>query len=230
MTSSISTFGEWNWTWRDIRVKPLVMYSTVGTETSLEAYASKWPARNLKDWSACYLQLDPLHALGNLPYRWDQGYKTANLLRITVNNQRIRVLDGAIWHDADVDGGTKARILKKAWGIPDVKHLMSYLPGLGDFVLGIRETKDNLEIVAPNRGLWSRRAQVAVVAEFRHEGFTRLFGRQRWSSNDDDGWTELNVPRQSSNGYPIGLWLQSVGCGCEDSKSTEDILSGKTCS
>ena len=64
----------------------LVLYKVVGDELSIRDYQQKNQAnhKNHSDWSAFYAQLCPIHAKGTIPYRWDQGYDTANLLRVTI--------------------------------------------------------------------------------------------------------------------------------------------------
>ena len=70
----------------------LVLYKVVGDELSIRDYQQKNQAnhKNHSDWSAFYAQLCPVHAKGTIPYRWDQGYNTANLLCVTVraNNNK----------------------------------------------------------------------------------------------------------------------------------------------
>ena len=62
----------------------LVLYKVVGDEKSIRDYQQKHLTnhKNHSDWSAFYAQLCPIHAKGTIPYRWDQGYDTANLLRV----------------------------------------------------------------------------------------------------------------------------------------------------
>ena len=62
----------------------LVLYKVVGDELSIRDYQQKHLTnhKNHSDWSAFYAQLCPIHAKGTIPYRWDQGYDTANLLRV----------------------------------------------------------------------------------------------------------------------------------------------------
>ena len=64
----------------------LVLYKVLGDELSIRDYQQKHLAnhRNHSDWSAFYAQLCPIHAKGTIPYRWDQGYDTANLLRVII--------------------------------------------------------------------------------------------------------------------------------------------------
>ena len=64
----------------------LVLYKVVGDELSIRDYQQKNQAnhKNHSDWSAFYAQLCPIHAKGTIPYRWDQGYDIANLLRVTI--------------------------------------------------------------------------------------------------------------------------------------------------
>jgi hypothetical protein len=64
----------------------LLLYKVLGDELSIRDYQQKHLAnhRNHSDWSAFYAQLCPIHAKGTIPYRWDQGYDTANLLRVII--------------------------------------------------------------------------------------------------------------------------------------------------
>jgi hypothetical protein len=75
----------------------LVLYKVVGHELSIRDYQQKNQAshRNHSNWSAFYAQLCPIHAKGTIPYRWDQGYNTANLLCVTVQANNNKVNAGA---------------------------------------------------------------------------------------------------------------------------------------
>lgn len=99
-----------------------------------------------RDWSAMYLQFLSEHALGTVPYRWERGFNHAKLVEATFCNLKVVIVDGPVFHDGNVDGKTKADIIKELLNLDRSKPLMEALGDLEKAAL-IRETEDEWELI-----------------------------------------------------------------------------------
>jgi nicotinamidase-related amidase len=238
----------------DIILPQLSLYKTVGDESTIQQYmttrgicsssstgtppsssSSSSTSAKLSDWSALYLQVDAVHALGNVPYRWDQGYAISRLLHVTMHNITVRVFHGSdsAWlHDGNVSGMDKAATIKHSLGMPTDALLMPDLPNFVSeqkkhgtsvpMILAIQETDHEWEIIVPwqlfdddNTVTVTVDVTQEVVATFKPMSpylLTRLLSTtaQDLLLQDDSSattWTEVLVPRLSDRGVDVAQWL-----------------------
>eukprot|EP00439_Symbiodinium_sp_Y106_P018461 s3582_g2.t1 len=148
----------------DVHVKELLLppdkafvYKVVGSEPDLKEYnelrrAARLGARETegteKDWTAMYTQFRVSHALGTVPYRWDQRgadgqpYTSASLLEARfMEPLPVVVAHGALFADGAVEGSVKAQVVKEHLGLNVEEPLMKQLGAQGKALL-MQETED----------------------------------------------------------------------------------------
>eukprot|EP00929_Paragymnodinium_shiwhaense_P039923 TRINITY_DN20898_c0_g1_i8.p1 TRINITY_DN20898_c0_g1~~TRINITY_DN20898_c0_g1_i8.p1 ORF type:complete len:232 (+),score=59.11 TRINITY_DN20898_c0_g1_i8:46-696(+) len=173
---------------RELALPSLQAFKVVGDQTSVLDYDAAHPPRVVGDWSAIYLQFDVPHSLGTVGYRWDMGYKTANLLRVNFREVNVVLLDAVWFADGDVPGGEKARLVKQALAIGE-EELLTEALGRRSQVLVCRETASQWELVLP-RGVLPLVLQSEEIA---HELRPNEFGMtSHWRRTPADAWTKYD--------------------------------------
>ena len=155
------------------------------------------------DWQALYTQFSAPHALGTVPYRWEQAENTlAILIRATLQQPLdILVVDDASLHDGTISGTQKAHWIKQQLllDIPLNVPLMQALGRQGKAAL-IRETSHEWELVLPHNLLptlaWH---EAAVLRMQRHPRFPVTAKWQRCDGHDNTAtkwqpWEENSPP------------------------------------
>ena len=168
------------------------LYKVIGDEGSLHEYNEyrrPSPTTPVSDWSACYLQCSLSHALGTLPYRWDQGYETAQLLRLSLRpDVSVAVVDDSTMASGAASGVVKARRCKEWLGVDTATPLWQSLER-ERVLLCMLETDGEAEVVVPHSMVSEVVPGEEVVAHFRQRGGVtsarRLPGDSGWSAFED---------------------------------------------
>lgn len=169
---------------RRLEVGELPVFKVVGPQATLSEYHSHCQqtagrrAGGDPDWAgALYLQLTKEHALGTLPYRWEQGFQSANLLAATIAAVRIVEVDDTeddFMIDGTVSGARKALVVKEALELEPTGPLMLQLGEQG-LCLKVRETEDEWELVVPDVVLPGLELRAQAVAATYQQHPTRPF-------------------------------------------------------
>jgi hypothetical protein len=182
------------------RVLPgeVLLYKVVGNENDLTEYnakkivdvASRCSTANWEtDWTAMYTQFKQSHALGTVPYRWEQEdasgnpYMVASLVEVHLREPLdVVVAAGQTFWDSAVDGLAKAHIVKEHLGIPATNGLMSSL-GQQRKALLMQETEDEWELIFCHKHLASLQHEDRTVASFERAATFPV--TSHWRANAD---------------------------------------------
>jgi hypothetical protein len=202
----------------DLRLPGLEVFKAVGNERSLVEYAAAHPPRVNGDWSAVYTQLDRHHSLGTVPYRWDMGYNVARLIRSSLSDARVLVVDAPWMPDGQIDMAIKAeavrRVLQCSHGLRQDMTLMDAVGELG-VLLCCRETADQWEIVVPHQLLSELKWDTHVLMELQQNKYGAT-GQCRENNIDDQDGGRQNETWGSWRRFedtealchvPVPLWI-----------------------
>lgn len=172
----------------------LVVCKVVGNETDLTQYSNKVSARfesgaRKSDWTAMYMQFKRSHALGTVPYRWDDAdasgnqYMVASLVEVRFTEPLdVIAVAGQVFWDPSTDGVVKAQLVKERLGIPSNELLMSFLGQQGKALL-MQETEDEWELILNHDHLASLQHEDRIVASFGRASTMPV--TLRWTSTAD---------------------------------------------
>ncbi|CAE7559231.1 unnamed protein product, partial [Symbiodinium pilosum] len=125
------------------------------------------------DWTAMYTQFRVSHALGTVPYRWDQAgpdgtpYMSASLLEARfLDPLPVVVARGALFADASVEGSVKAQLVKERLDLKIEEPLMKQLGEQGKALL-MQESETEWELIFSHQHLSTLPHQTRVVATFK---------------------------------------------------------------
>ena len=151
------------------------------------------------DWSGLYTQFKSAHALGTLPYRWENDLTShASLVRVTIHTPiRIVVLDGALWHSGNVTGKTKAELAKQELAVPMDEPLVAFL-GRFNTALLVQETAEEPELIFSHDFFAALNKTEHTVALFRRQGHRPV--TSQWKYPDDHDWKTWN---NDGHEYPL---------------------------
>lgn len=144
------------------------------------------------DWRALYTQFRRDHALGTVPYKWEQGCSYCTLVEVRFRQPlRVLVLEGELMHREDVSGEAKAaavraKLAEKVGEVVGGLPLMERLGSLG-YVALVRETACEWELVIPHALLGSLAFSERFVARFERDvtmPVTRRWGLC-WGGEED---------------------------------------------
>ena len=157
-----------------VDVEELTAYKVIGTERTLLEYAAKPPrcGGGRSDWSGVYLQYSAVHAAGTIGYRWDQGYETAAMARVTLRGLRVVVVAGGCFADGTMNGAQKAQLIKaylrdEGGVCLDDDDLLVTALGQRGLSLTCLETEGEWELVMSPDLLEASLADEVVVDEYR---------------------------------------------------------------
>uniref|UniRef100_A0A0G4I9W5 Uncharacterized protein n=1 Tax=Chromera velia CCMP2878 TaxID=1169474 RepID=A0A0G4I9W5_9ALVE len=193
----------------------LSVFKIVGGKETVEEYlAAVHKARGGSetakepDWSALYLQFDEAHALGTLPYRWDQGFSLASLWKLTLKGKeespapgaaasaggegkgtggqvestvglQAVIVKGGWMAGGSVAGEEKADILKKSLELNVELPLMAQLGSRG-MVLCCKETGGQWEMAVPHSCVSRFMSNTVQRREKEFEEKCGMTRRWRW--------------------------------------------------
>ncbi|CAJ1415520.1 unnamed protein product [Effrenium voratum] len=150
------------------------VYKVLGCESTLAEYndhSSRF-GNPRSDWKAMYTQLMASHALGTVPYRWDQmdsqgsPYRCANLVQVCfLEPLPVVRCSGPFFWDGSVPGEEKAAVLRSALGLSK-EPLMAQL-GLAQKAVLMEETEGEWELILDHRHLAALPHESCLVATFQ---------------------------------------------------------------
>lgn len=172
---------------REIELSSLDVFKVVGNQNSVLEYCNAHPPRVVGEWSAIYFQFNEPHALGTVGYRWDMGYTTARLIRLTLRCVTAIIADAAWFPDGEMTGDAKAAFVKAELGIPDSEQLMEAM-AKRQRAFVCRETADQWELVLSPSMLEALATEEEVVLELapNEYGMTGLCRRSK-----EDPWVRF---------------------------------------
>ncbi|CAE6916047.1 unnamed protein product [Symbiodinium sp. CCMP2592] len=164
----------------------------VGSEKNLKEYNENRRVATEgaeKDWTAMYTQFRVSHALGTVPYRWDQRgadgqpYTTASLLEARfMEPLPVVVAHGGLFADGAVEGSMKAQVVKEHLGLNVEEPLMKQLGAQGKALL-MQETEEEWELIFSHQHLAALEHQTRVVASFKKSPARPITGS--WETPDE---------------------------------------------
>lgn len=151
------------------------LYKVVGDEESVLTYFTRWNVtssssnnkNNNADWAGAYFQLNASHSIGTLPYRWDQGYMNAKLIKLSCVAP-VHVVGDAFMADHNVSGEEKAQRVKRLLGLQESLPLMEQVHG---FLL-CRENEEEWEMVCRLDNVAKFVRSESVVCLFKRDALT----------------------------------------------------------
>eukprot|EP00435_Cladocopium_sp_Y103_P073478 s180_g43.t2 len=164
-------------TWQpkeEMTLSPVKVFKVLGSEETLAEYnAHMSRLKRPSDWKAMYTQFMLDHALGTVPYRWDQNdkegeiYSTANLVEVSfLEPLDVVVAAGPIFWDASVPQEHKAELVKSALHLESEMPLMAKL-GQQQKALLMQETEAEWELIFSHEHLASIPHDCRIVASFQ---------------------------------------------------------------
>uniref|UniRef100_A0A7S1ZD14 Uncharacterized protein n=1 Tax=Trieres chinensis TaxID=1514140 RepID=A0A7S1ZD14_TRICV len=182
----------------EITVYKVVPYEDGTISTSNQIWQDVHESKQLTDWSAMYFQFQTGHALGTVPYRWERNFPSAALVRATLYNLKVHVLNNHSLHDGGVSGLEKADLIKKALRIEQSQSLMEALGERGEAAL-IQETEEEWELIISHGLLKNTNIKERPLVLFkRHHRFPitrqwKVAGSASWNDWDDGHEAEKQI-------------------------------------
>jgi len=201
-----------------------VLKKTAPTTAAVNKYKNN---NNVNDWRGLYTQFRRDHALGTVPYRWeDDSCTEAALVQVTIHSPiDVVVLEGSVWHEGAVSGSAKAQIAKGLLSIAAVQPLVDALGASGRALL-VKETDDEPELVISHEffarldfsetriAFFRRHPARPVTDRWRLETAAsagdndRLASWKRWSDDECDRRQDavlMTIPDLNSNLEDLNL-------------------------
>ncbi|CAL1126249.1 unnamed protein product [Cladocopium goreaui] len=158
----------------EMTLSPVKVFKVLGSEETLAEYnAHMSRLKRPSDWKAMYTQFMLDHALGTVPYRWDQNdkqgeiYSTANLVEVSfLQPLDVVVAAGPIFWDAAVPQEDKAELVKSALQLEAEMPLMAQL-GQQQKALLMQETEAEWELIFSHEHLAVIPHDSRIVASFQ---------------------------------------------------------------
>lgn len=154
--------------------EPLPCFKVTGDDQTVDEFAvacnaaADAPVRS--DWSGLYVQFGRAHAVGTIGYRWDQGYRVATMVALTLRVPRVAVVREAVMSHGGIGGAAKAAAVRAALGLRGSGLLMDDV-GREGLALACWETEGELELCIADALVEQAVEGSRVVEQFRPNRF-----------------------------------------------------------